>query len=511
MTIEPPTQPSAPRRGTHSAQQLSDQEVTAQLQEELRALGNWMLGVVSAQPGWDRMLLDLKPQGGRTWVRISEERDGRVQPGTVGPLSGTSPMLRRIERLQSLSYRPGRGTWFATTIAVTAHGWPDPEHLFTARHLFHERPQALGEEGPYQLEDALEHLERFPRTEDMVPEWVGELAALQDQVIEVLPPQSRLEALGPDTVNPLLREAVLGFAAAPSDESMIEVLRQCLQGSVLLDVSGSDFVPGPDGQRMGPASTVRLQSFRESDGSVALAAYTSARDARSSYARAGGEGEPELLEQSATALLGLLAQDPQYDLLVLDPGTSSCRIPRRQVEWLMASAHNDVVKAGLVTGSVPQVLGGMVGRESQLLVATPAVAEGQPIRPVHAQPAGDGPADTLYVFTSAVEVAALDPALESRSASGRDILRFAVTSGARQICVNARPPMLTLQIDDVVELLDAIEAAAQAERAAGMAQAPDAGAEDESRRGELDLGDGAETGDDPGAMPEHPDFRSEDR
>lgn len=462
MTEEASTAPAARRRGTHSAQRLSDEETTRQLQDELRAIGGWVLDVVRAQPGWQRMVLDLKPQGGRLWLRISEERDGQVRTGTVGALNASSPVMRRIERLQALSYRPGRGTWFATSVIVIADRWPEPEHRFTAQHGYDERPGVFGEEGPYGLEDAVEHLARFPRTEDRVPPWLSRMAAEQDRVIEVLPPEAADGAASAETINPLLREAVLGFAAAPSDRSMIEVLRQCLQGRVLLDASGSDLVPGPDGDPVGPESVVRLQSLREPDGTVSLAVYTSRDDARRAYRRAGHEGEPALLEQPAAVLLGIISQNRQYEQLVLDPGTADCRIPRRQIEWAMASPRNDVVKSGLVSGSIPQMLGGMVGRGSRLLVATPARADGggDP-QPVRAASAGDGPADTLYVFTSVVEVAALDPALEARAATGRDVLQLAIDTGAARICLNARAPIAAFEIRDIVDLLASLE---QAER-----------------------------------------------
>lgn len=436
-------------------------EVTRQLQAELRAIGQWVLGVVSAEPGWDRMILELKPQGGRMWLRISEDRDGQIHPGTVGPLNASNPVLRRIERLQSLSYRPGRGTWFATRVIVTATGWPDPEHRFTARHGYDDRPEVFGDEGPYTLADALEHLARFPRVQERVPGWLAHLAAQEDRVIEVLPPEADGVGGNPESINPLLREAVLAFAAAPSDETLIDALRQCAQGLVLLDATGSDIVPGPGGEPIGPQSTVRLQSLREHDGSTSLAAFTSAQDAREAFRRHGQEGEPVLIEQPGTVLLDLVARDAQYDFLVLDPGGATCRIPRRQIEWLMGSPRNDVVKGGLVSRSVPQMLSGMVGRESQLLLATPPADQqtGAMPQPVLVAPQGGGVADTLYVFTSVAEVAALDPSLEARAALGRDVLQFAVDSGARRICLNARSPISLFEIEDIVEVLASLEQA----------------------------------------------------
>ena len=97
----PVPEPSGRRRpGSHGAEQRTDAQTAELLQQQLRTIGQWVLSVVNARPGWQRMILDLKPQDGRVWLRISEERDGRVQPGTVGPLNAASPVLRSIERLQ---------------------------------------------------------------------------------------------------------------------------------------------------------------------------------------------------------------------------------------------------------------------------------------------------------------------------------------------------------------------------------------------------------------------------
>ncbi|MCT1602327.1 SseB family protein [Kocuria sp. p3-SID1433] len=502
MTQEPtptstPVPESAGRRsGTHSAELRTDAQTAELLQQELRTIGQWMLGVVNVQPGWQRMILDLKPQDGRVWLRISEERDGRVLPGTVGPLNAASPVLRSIERLQSLSYRPGRGTWFATSVIVLADGGPDPQHRFTARHAFDERPEVFGEEGPYGLEDALEHLERFPRTEDRVPSWLGEMAAQAEVSIPVLAPEDVASAVDESTVNPLLREAVLGFAAAPSEEAMIEVLRQAMQGVVVLDASGSDLVPGPEGEQPGPDSTIRLQSLRDQDGAVGLVVFTSEEEARQAFRRFSDQegGEPTLLRQPALVPLQILMQDEQYDHLVLDPGQASCRIPRRQIQWALSSPHNDVVKGGLVAGSIPQILGGMVGRESQLLVATEPAQDGSVPPPVFASN-DDGTADTLYIFTSAVEVAALDRSLEARAASGREVLRMALESGARRIRLNARAPMAVFEMDEIFRLLASLEESEEQGRRAAE------GAQDDS-------GDDAE---DPGSIPSSQPFSPDGR
>ncbi|MDO5617458.1 SseB family protein [Kocuria sp.] len=455
---EQPTRRSRDRSGHHAAAKLTDQQVAQALQEELRAVGDWVLGVLNAQPGWERMEVDLKPQGGRIWLRITEHRDGRVLPGTVGPIKPGSPVLRRINRLQSLSYRPGRGTWLSTVVSVMADGWPTPQYSFATAHNFDERPPTLGEEGSYSLEDGLEHLESFPRTQARVPGWLAQLAAESGQSIQVLAPEAEAESTPEGTVNPRLREAVAGFAAAPSDTALIEVMRQATAGDLLVDATGSTLIRTDSGE-LSPESQIQLQSFAEPDGTRTLAAYTAAVDARAMFERSGQEGEPVLLRQPAAAVLDLVGADDQYDHLILDAGGASCRIPRRQIEWLLSSPRNDVAKNGLLVDNIPQVLSGLVAANGVLLLGVRPVEGAQgadDVEPVWAKPQEGQDADTLLLFTSAAEVAALDPTLEIRSAAGRDVLRYALGTGAEQVCINARPPVATFSMEDIRSVLDSI-------------------------------------------------------
>ncbi|MDO4253909.1 MAG: SseB family protein [Kocuria sp.] len=443
--------------GSHAAAQFTDEQITQSLRNELDSVGNWILGVLNAPPGWDRMEVDLKPQGGRVWLRITEHRGGRELPGTVGPITRGTPVLRRIKRLQSLFYRPGRGTWLSTTITITADGWPQPQYSFSTRHNFDERPPTLGDEGAYQLEDGLEHLESFPRTQQRIPDWLAHLAQEAGHTIEVLAPEAEAEATPQGTVHPRLREAIAGFAAAPSDTSLIEVMRQCTTGELLVDATGSTVVRTSSGE-VDPESDIRLQSFVEPDGTRSLVAYTAEADARAMFERSGQLGEPELLRQSATAVLELVGSDQQYDHLILDPGGISCRIPRRQIDWLLSSPRNDVAKNGLLAGNIPQVLSGLVAANSVLLLGVRPAEDGgaHDVTPVWTKPDDGQEADTILLFTSAAEVAALDPTLEIRSASGREVLQYALTTGASHVCINARPPVVRFSVEDIRSVLDSV-------------------------------------------------------
>ncbi|MBX4309181.1 hypothetical protein K4G96_26600, partial [Mycobacterium tuberculosis] len=56
-------------------------------------VGEWVMSVLRTDPGWDSMLVEFKPQGGRVHLRVIENREGAVIPGAAGPIKEQSPVL----------------------------------------------------------------------------------------------------------------------------------------------------------------------------------------------------------------------------------------------------------------------------------------------------------------------------------------------------------------------------------------------------------------------------------
>ncbi|HST71117.1 MAG TPA: SseB family protein [Kocuria rosea] len=436
-------------------------------QELLNTIGSWVLSVLRTEPGWDRMIVDLKVQGGRVHLRVREQRGEQVVPGTAGPVKEDSAVIPAVRQLRERSYLPGRGTWFTATVAILAQGWPEPAYRIGGTYDFDGEPGTWGTEGPYTARDLLEHLERFPRTRARTPAWAGELARRDGVELPVLEPGAERAAEREGVVHPLVRAAIDRFASAPDDAGMIEVVRQCMAGSLLLDVTASTLVEGPGGETVGPGSQLRVQTLGEADGTRSLAAYTSAAEAQAMFERHHeGGGQPVLLREPAVKVLQMLVDDAQYDHLVIDPARQGCRIGRPQVEWAMRSPRNDAVKAALLDNSMPQLLAGLLAPDAVLLLGA-RVRDGRAV-PVYAKPEEEGAApDTLLLFTSAAEIAALDPALEVRSAPSRQALRFALDAGAKKICLNARPPVATLTAEQLRELLALVDRTAGTDPAAG--------------------------------------------
>ncbi|MEX5295024.1 SseB family protein [Kocuria sp. CPCC 205268] len=436
-------------------------------QELLNTIGSWVLSVLRAEPGWDRMVVDLKVQGGRVHLRVREQRGQEVVPGTAGPIKEDSAVLPAVEQLREDVHVPGRGTWFTATVVILAEGWPEPTHRIGGTYDLDGEPRQWGAEGPFTAQDVLEHLERFPRTRARIPAWAAELAEREGVELPVLAPGAEQQADPEGVVHARVRAAVDRFASAPDNRAMIEVIRQCMAGSLLLDVTASDLVEGPAGEALGPESTLRVQTLGEPDGTRSLAVYTSAAEAQAMFDRHRPDGgTPVLLRESAVKILRMVADDPQYDHLVIDPARTGCRISRPQVEWAVRAPHNEAVKTAMLANDMSQLLAGLLAPDAVLLLGA-RVQDGRAV-PVYAKPQEEGAApDTLLLFTSAAEVAVLDAGLEVRSAPARQALRFALDAGARKVSINAHAPVATLTADQVRELLALVDDQQQREGSAG--------------------------------------------
>ena len=76
-------------------------------------------------------------------------------------------------------------------------------------------------------------------------------------------------AEGDGVANPRVRAAVEAFAEAPSAEGSMDVLRACLQGALLLDITGSDITLTDDGTAIAPGSAVQVAYVTGPDGQPA--------------------------------------------------------------------------------------------------------------------------------------------------------------------------------------------------------------------------------------------------
>lgn len=130
-------------------------------------------------------------------------------------------------------------------------------------------------------------------------------------------------------------------------------------------------------------------------------------------------------------------------------------IKREQIEWVNRTPQNRPVKEALLDNNMSGLLAAVLNPNGQLLFGT-RDQDGKSM-PVMVQPEDPNAApDTIMVFTSAAEIAALDTSLQVRAAPSREVLKFVVDSGAAGMCVNALPPVATIPTQQLRELLDLV-------------------------------------------------------
>lgn len=418
------------------------------LQEALHEIANWLLATVAAEPGWNELVLDIKPMAGNIIIRITESRGKESYVGSTGPLRSDSPVLPHIKALQEAAYDEAEGTWLTASVIITASGWPNPVYKVGASYNRQDEPQDWGGEGRMTARELRTHLMDFPRAEGQLPEWIIERLAGRRE------PKTLIDAGEYEVPNQYLVTALRDFTLEKLDYSVINVLRTLLGGDVLLDISDSKLVPLGE-SAMGPRSELRYQVLRLVNGLRALCLYSSSEHATEQYQKRGIEGSPLLLRESGIKTLMYFVEDTSLDLIVIDPGTShEAFIEKPQAQWVLTVPRNDGVKNALTQGKMDQLLKALTAPSSILnMGAHPA----DPYTPVFAPAEGRDEPDTLLLFTSAPEVSALDPELHVQTLSTLDAFKMANDMGAKHIRLNALNPSATLPIAQVRKIIASME------------------------------------------------------
>ena len=172
--------------------------------------------------------------------------------------------------------------------------------------------------------------------------------------------------------------------------------------------------------------------------------------------RQEADGEELIIREPAMKVFMDFLANEALDLIVVDPGTEhECYIERAQVQWIVSSPRNDGAKMALVHDNMQMLLGSLVSPASVLLVGVdPADSSGSSFV---FDPDEDGNPRSLLVFTSPIEIAALDPHIEVRSANALEILRYALEIGAPSVKVNAINPSTVLSAQQIRELLEIVD------------------------------------------------------
>ncbi len=427
---------------------FAPEERPAKIQEALNAIGSWLLATVQAEPGWNELVLDIKPLTDSVFVRVVESRDDQDYVGSVGPLKSTSKALPEIHKLQQAAYDEVEGTWFTATVVVAAKDWPNPQYQIGAAYNRQEEPQDWEGEGRLTARELRAHLAEFPRAEERIPDWA----------------RQRLEGRrtggssgrGEDAEvpNPYLVVALEAIEPGQrTDSGVVNVLRASLGGEILMDITGSELVA--EGQNpAGPQSRIEYKTLILSNGMRAVCAFSSSEYLLNHAEATSPDVQPLMMRENATKILMDFVQDSSTDLLVIDPGTDhETFIEKPQAGWVLSTPFNDSAKRALMTGDMQLLLSSLAAPGAFLLMGVRLGTD----TPIFVPSTGDEDPDTMLAFTSAAEVAAVDPSLEVRSAPALEVLKFAQQMNATGIRINAANPSATLPIEQVRELISLVE------------------------------------------------------
>lgn len=203
--------------------------------------------------------------------------------------------------------------------------------------------------------------------------------------------------------NQRIRAAVEAFAAQPDQRTSLDVLRACLFGELLMDITGSQLTRTADGQ-LAEGSTIAFSGGSGPDGRGALFAFTSQREIGRMHPP--GTELRSFAQPAVGALQQALGQE-RTGWLYIDPAGPTCAMAREELEFALRFPRNDAVRAALEPGVDRVRLIEALRTEGPLLMGLDAGAD--PERPMPRLTRAPDGGTALIVGTSSVEIVAAHP------------------------------------------------------------------------------------------------------
>ena len=246
--------------------------------------------------------------------------------------------------------------------------------------------------------------------------------------------------------NATLRTAVAAFAAKPEQSSYLEVLRNCFQGDLLLDVTGHapDVAERASGPVFPAGSTIGFRETEGPDGTRGLLAFT--RQEEAARMHDDPAAQVQTIGQPAVAVLEF-AREHDYGWLYIDPAGPTCGLSLSDLEFALDAPHNDAVKAAIGSGDRGAVIDALAAGGQLLYSVKPAPGEGAQVR----TSVGPDGQSVFLAFTSAAEVVARG---SGDAFAPIDIARVLVDSLAEPfagLVINPSGPWVALGRDELLE------------------------------------------------------------
>lgn len=242
--------------------------------------------------------------------------------------------------------------------------------------------------------------------------------------------------------NVALRRAVAAFAAQPNQRGALEVLRLCMYGDVLLDVTGSDALAG---ELFATGSHLQFRCGTGPDGGSALFAYT--RNEEIARLHPPGTATQSLVQPATGAMELALSQGNAW--LYIDPAGPTCALSAPEIDFATRNGNNTSLKQALA-----DYAGGKADRRTVLKVLRD---NGPMVLAADDSQGGVGVRTTrhpngttsLFGFTSAPEVLAFNPADAALSLTVEQVVDMARGQGHSGIVINPAGPFLWVSLAEI--------------------------------------------------------------
>jgi hypothetical protein len=234
--------------------------------------------------------------------------------------------------------------------------------------------------------------------------------------------------------NVTIRRAVDAFAAHPEQRRALEVLRLCMYGDLLFDITGSTaFEPFAAGSRL------QIRKGAGPNGGSALYAFTRNEEIARLYPP--GTHTRSLATPATGALQ--LARHQGDAWLYIDPAGPTCALSAAEIGFALRNPNNEALKAALASHDAGQADRSDVLRvlraEGPMMVAADDSVAGKVTVRAATHPDGSS---SLFGFTSAPEVIAFNPADAVAPLTTGQVLTMVREQGHSGIVINPAGPFI---------------------------------------------------------------------
>ena len=259
-------------------------------------------------------------------------------------------------------------------------------------------------------------------------------------------------ASGDEVRNDAVRAAIEAVAAEAAGSgpagtaTTVDVLRHCLFGYLLLDITGSELELTDTGE-IAEGSTINVRGGEGPDGGPAIFAFTSQEQLAQMYPDGGaaeGVQVQSLIQEAAGVLELVQQQDVRW--LCLDPAGPSVALSADDLEFALRVPRNYLVRATLEPGVERSRLLAALQADGPLSLAVdapdlePGVSESNTQVQVRTTDSPDGNGQALAVFTSGPEVVARAPEDKIATQSAAEVLALARDGGFGGMVINPAGP-----------------------------------------------------------------------